>query len=298
MSNSVAGLFRLLKLQYNPPMDPKGVSLAGKVVLLTGATSGLGFQAAIKILKLGADTLIIGSRSLERGQEAKLAIEKAANRRNVIKVWQLEMDRFRSVREFVDRINKDIDHLDIAFLNAGLMNRAYKGSHEGWEESLQVNTLSTSMLALLLIPKLKKSASAENPAHLIAVSSQQFVRVQANSMKTDDALLPYLNEEANFQGRTQYGISKLLLEFVMKKIANLSRNEDGSHPLIVNTVSPGLCISALGRQYNSWYEKCAMWFMYKLFARTPEQGSRCIVSAALQGVESQGKCWRGDGYLE
>lgn len=294
----MAGLFRLLRMQYTPPTDPQGVSFMGKVVLLTGATSGLGFEAAIKILNLGADCLIIGSRNLERGHQAKLDIEKATGRPNMVKVWQLEMNSFRSVQTFADRVNSELGRLDIALLNAGVWNRAYNKSDEGWEETLQVNTLSTSMLALLLIPKLRKSASITNPAHLSVVSSQQFVRVKAESLQTDGPLLPYLNDTAMFKGPKQYGISKLLLEFAMKMIASLSRMEDGSHPLIVNTVSPGLCVSALGRQYNSWYEKCLKWVMYKLFARTTEQGSRSLVSATIQGVESQGKCWRSDGYLE
>ena len=294
----MASLFRLLKMQYTPPTDPQGVSFAGKIVLLTGATSGLGFEAALKILNLGAESLIIGSRSIERGNKAKVELEKATNRRNVIKVLQLEMNSFRSVKIFVDRVYKEVDRLDVALLNAGLWNREYNQSPEGWEETLQVNTLSTSMLALLLLPKLRKSASAANSAHLSVVSSQQFVRVQAESLQTDDLLLPYLNDPANFKGPKQYGISKLLLEFVMKRIAELSRNEDGTHPLIVNTISPGLCVSALGRQYDYWYEKCLVWVVYKLFARTTEQGSRSLVSAIFQGVESQGRCWRSDGYLE
>lgn len=294
----MAGLFRLLKMQYTPPTDPQGISFAGKVVLLTGATSGLGFEAAIKILNLGADKLIIGSRSIERGKQTKLELERITKRLNVVNVWQLEMNSFRSVKIFTDRVNNELERLDIALLNAGLWNREYQQSPEGWEETLQVNTLSTSMLALLLIPKLRRSATATNPAHMSVVSSQQFVRVKAQSVQTDGPLLPYLNDSVHFKGPRQYGISKLLLEFVIKKIAALSRNEDGSHPLIVNTVSPGLCKSGLGRQYNCWYEKCIVWAMHKLFARTTEEGSRSLVSATIQGVESQGKCWRSEGYLE
>lgn len=59
----MAGLFRLLRMQYTPPTDPRGVSFAGKTVLLTGATSGLGYEAAIKFLNLGVDNLIIGGRN-------------------------------------------------------------------------------------------------------------------------------------------------------------------------------------------------------------------------------------------
>ncbi|OQE23992.1 hypothetical protein PENFLA_c010G06289 [Penicillium flavigenum] len=294
----MAGLLRLLKMQYTPPIDPKNVSFAGKIVILTGATSGLGFEAAIKILNLGVESLIIGSRSMEKGNKAKADLEKATNRRNVVKVWELEMNSFQSVKGFADRVNRDLDRVDIALLNAGLWNREYNQSSEGWEETLQVNTLSTSMLALLLLPKLKKSSYAENPAHLTVVSSQQFVRVKPESVRTDDSLLAHVNDPENFKGPKQYGISKLLLEYMMKHIANMVRDDDGTHTLIVNTVSPGLCISALGRQYTQWWEKCFVWVMHRLFARSTEQGSRLLVSATLLGIESQGKCWRSEGYLD
>ncbi|KAJ5555128.1 Short-chain dehydrogenase/reductase SDR [Penicillium sp. DV-2018c] len=297
----MAGLFRLLKMQYMPPTDPTGVSFAGKIVLLTGATSGLGFEAAIKILNLGAESLIIGSRDLQRGKDAKMKLEKVTNRSNAVQVWELEMNSFASVKRFADRINKDVSRLDIAILNAGIWNKDYYQSPEGWEEVLQVNTLSTSLLALLLLPKLKMSAYPNNPSHLSVVSSQQFVRVKPESVQTDKILLAHVNDPDNFAGPKQYGISKLLLEFVMKQIA-ISLRDDyqtrETHNVIVNTVSPGLCKSSLGRQYDSWWEKCLKWVMYTLFARTTEQGSRLLVSAVLQGVESQGRCWRNDGYLD
>ncbi|KAJ5161148.1 short-chain dehydrogenase/reductase family protein [Penicillium capsulatum] len=294
----MAGLFRLLKMQYTPPTDPRGVSLAGKTVLLTGATSGLGYQAAIKFLNLGVDNLIIGSRSLERGNRAKAELEKCTDRPGVVHVWELEMTSFHSVQNFANRANQELKRLDIALLNAGMWNREYSKSPSGWEETLQVNTLSTSLLALLLLPKLRESSTVSDPAHLSVVSSQQFVRAKAESLRTEGSLLDHLNSPNQFHGPKQYGISKLLLEYVIKNVSNIVRHDDGTLPIIVNTISPGLCASSLGRQYNRFYERCLVWLMYKLFARTAEQGSRSLVSATLQGAESQGKCWRSDGYLD
>ncbi|KAJ5929973.1 short-chain dehydrogenase/reductase family protein [Penicillium verhagenii] len=294
----MAGLFRLLKMQYTPPTDPRGISLAGKTVLLTGATSGLGYEAAIKFLNLGVDSLVIGSRNLERGNHTKAELEKITSRQGVIQVWELEMNNFQSVKDFASRVNKELPRVDIALLNAGLWNREYALSPEGWEETIQVNTLSTSLLALLLIPKLRESSGAEL-THLSVVSSQQFVRAKAESLRTEESLLDHLNSALRFQGPKQYGISKLLLEYVIKTIADLVRNEDGTVPVIVNTISPGLCQSGLTRQYlKRFYERWLSWLAYRLFARTTEQGSRSLVSATLQGVESQGKCWRSDGYLD
>ncbi|KAJ5197920.1 short-chain dehydrogenase/reductase family protein [Penicillium cinerascens] len=294
----MAGLFRLLKMQYTPPTDPRGISFAGKTVILTGATSGLGYEAAIKFLNQGVKSLVIGSRSLERGNRTKEALEKYTNRPGVIQVWELEMSSFQSVQNFARRVNDELNMVDIALLNAGLWNREYTKSPEGWEEILQVNTLSTSLLALLLLPKLRESSSDTDPTHLSIVSSQQFVRVKAESLRTEGPLLEHVNDPQQFKGPKQYGISKLLLEYMTKNLANLVRNEDGTLQVIVNTVSPGLCQSSLGRHYDRFYERWLVWLMYKLFARTTEQGSRSLVSATVQGAESQGKCWRSDGYLD
>ncbi|KAL2835089.1 hypothetical protein BDW59DRAFT_137089 [Aspergillus cavernicola] len=293
----MASLIRLIRTQFNPPTDPT-VSFAGKTVVLTGATAGLGFEAAIKLLNLGVESLIIGSRSLQRGEATKTELEKRTDRQGVVRVWELEMNSFQSVKDFASRVNNELKHVDVALLNAGLWNREYTASLEGWEETLQVNTLSNSLLALLLLPKLKSCSSVSNPTHLTVVSSQQFVRVQAKSLQTEGSILKHLNDAGQFSGPKQYGVSKLLLEYVLKTVAGRLRNENGTVPVIINTVSPGLCASSLGRQYTEIHHRLVVWVMYKLFARTAEQGSRSLVSATYQGVESHGRCWRSDGYLD
>lgn len=292
----MAGLIRLLKAQYTPPTDPV-VSFAGKTVILTGATAGLGFEAAIKLLNLGVESLIIGSRSVQRGEITKTELEKRTNRPGAVQVWELEMNNFQSVKSFASRA-EGLKKLDIALLNAGLWNREFTKSPEGWEETLQVNTLSTSFLALSLLPVLRNCSSESNPTHLTVVSSQQFVRVQAKSLQTNGPLLKHLNDAGQFSGPKQYGISKLFLEYILKTVAGRLRNENGTVPVIINTVSPGLCASSLGRQYTKLYHRLFVWLMFKIFARTAEQGSRSLVSATYQGLESHGKCWRSDGYLE
>lgn len=282
-----------------PPTDLSGINVSGTTVVLTGATSGLGYEAAIKYLNAGVDNLIIGCRSLERGKSIKEDLEKRTSRHGVIHIWELEMNSFASVKAFASRIANEIDRLDIALLNAGLWNRKYTLSPEGWEETLQVNALSTSLLALLLLPKLRNGGSSEfGPAHLSIVSSQQFTRVKSGSIRTDGPLLEHLNDPNNFNGPKQYGISKLLVEYTVKNVSALTRNDNGTLQVIVNSVSPGFCMSSLGRQYNKFYERWLLWLVYKIFARTTEQGSRSLVSATFQGPESHGKCCKGDGYVD
>ncbi|CAL5873220.1 uncharacterized protein PFLUO_LOCUS7489 [Penicillium psychrofluorescens] len=283
---------------HSEPTDPRGISFAGKTVVLTGATSGLGYEAAIKFLNLGVESLIIGSHSLERGNRAKTELEKCTGRPGVVQVWELEMSSFQSVKNFASRVNTELPRLDVALLNAGLWSRDYTKSGEEWEETLQVNTLSTSLLALLLLPKLRESSAASKPTHLSIVSSKAFVRVKAESLRTDRLLLEFVNDPSNFKGFKQYRISKLLLQYVVKTIAHNVQQADETLPVIVNSICPGFCVSSLGRQYIRFYERWFVWLAYKLFARTTEQGSRSLVSATVQGAESHGKCWRDDRYIE
>lgn len=291
-----AYLRRLYK-QFHPPPDPADASFEGKTVLVTGATSGLGFEAALKFLKQGATTVIIGSRSLERGQQAKEDLERRANRTGVVQVWHLDQARFQSVREFAERVNNEIPRLDIALLNIGLLHREYVVSPDGWEETLQVNVLSTALLALLLLPKLRESSSGSFPAHLTIVSSGALARVREKELPADGGLLKNLNSEGR-NNRARYGPSKLLVEYVARNIAELTRNPDGSLQVIVNTAIPGFCVSSLGREYNRFFERLIIGLFTALLARTAEQGSRALVSAVLQGAESHGKSWEGGGYFE
>lgn len=57
----------------NPPQDPR-TSFAGKTVLITGANVGLGYEAFVKFAALGASRIILGMRSLARGETAKAQV--------------------------------------------------------------------------------------------------------------------------------------------------------------------------------------------------------------------------------
>jgi len=105
-------------------------------------------------------------RNVEKGEAARRDIEKTTGRVGVIQVWQLDMDSFQSVKSFANRVGSELERLDVALLNAGLFSKNFKLSPEGWEETLQVNTLATVLLALLLLPKLRASKTPSSTPHL------------------------------------------------------------------------------------------------------------------------------------
>jgi len=158
----MATLWFMFKGKLFPPAQVT-TSFADQTVLVTGSNTGVGYQAALKYVQLGASTVILGVRSLGKGQQAASAIEATTDRKGVVRVWELDMSRFTSVDEFARRVDRELPRLDIAVLNAGVLDQGYKVSPDGWETMLQVNLLSTMLLALLLTPKLKASRKRDLP---------------------------------------------------------------------------------------------------------------------------------------
>ena len=123
-------LLNLLKRKWDLTTDPT-TSFAGKTIVLTGGTSDLGLEAAIKYVSLGASTLIIGARNPEKAKQARETIESRTRRHDVVRIMELDMGSFSSVKRFADTVNREVEKLDIALLNAGVMMRHYKKSVEG-----------------------------------------------------------------------------------------------------------------------------------------------------------------------
>ena len=126
--------------KWNPPalVEP---SLHGLTVLITGANTGVGFQAAIKLVMLGAAKVIIAVRSLAKGEAAKEQIGQVTGKTGVVDVFELDMLDYSSIRAFADKINC-LGTLDVAILNAGIGAPEYAQSKYGWEKTLQVNVIS------------------------------------------------------------------------------------------------------------------------------------------------------------
>ena len=150
----------------NAPLPPPN-SLKGQHILVTGANSGLGLEASLHCLNLGANQVIITTRSASKGDEARRYLEANTTGLGHVKVMHLEMGTFAGVKDFVDRLKKEESVIDLVLLNAGVQNfPGYPAtvSKDGWENTLQVNTLSTLLLGVLLLPWMK--VAGRGKAHM------------------------------------------------------------------------------------------------------------------------------------
>ncbi|PSN66472.1 putative short-chain dehydrogenase/reductase family protein [Corynespora cassiicola Philippines] len=256
-------------------------SFEGQTVIVTGSNVGLGFEAARHFVRLDASKVILAVRNLEAGTAAKHSIESSTNRPRTCEVWPLDLSSFASVKSFAERATKTLPRLDILVENAAIANPDTFALAEGHERHITVNVLSTILLALLLLPKLRatKHQFVDANPHLTLVTSEMHA-TSSFPERNAPSILSALNDPEKTNMKERYATSKLLEILLVRELAP-KMAEMG---VVLNMTNPGLCHSQLARDYG-W----AFW-MYKLvFARSAEVGSRTLVSAAAAGRESHGR---------
>lgn len=269
-------------------------SFEGQTVIVTGSNTGLGFEAAKYFAKLRASKVILAVRSLKNGENAKALIEQSTScGSNVVEVWTLNLSSYDSVKEFAERVNKELPRVDVLLENAGKGTFQFSKEEDN-ESTITVNVISTVLLALLLLPKLKKTALEHNTRptltfvtselHGDAAFAERKI-AESNGIEWFDALADEAISKSKMMDR--YNISKLLLTLAVQKLGMLTEPAN-EYPLTINSVAPGLCESDLQRELTGALG-VIFWFFKKAFARTTEEGSRTLVNAAGSGVESHGQ---------
>ncbi|KAF2261912.1 short-chain dehydrogenase/reductase-like protein [Lojkania enalia] len=257
----------------------------GKTILVTGSNVGLGKEAARHFVRLGASTVILAVRSLDKGEAAKLDILKTTKvKGDVIKVWHLDMAKYQSVIDFAARCEKELGRLDIALLNAGVAHMGFEMAEQD-ESTITVNVVCTFLLALLLVPKLKATANETNSRTNLTITASEVHKWAKFPQKSAPigGIFDKLNADngkADMQDR--YQVSKLLEVFVVRAMAE--RRSATQIPITINCVNPGLCHSELAREAGFHFT-----IMKFLLARSTEVGSRTLVHAASQGAETHGQ---------
>lgn len=292
----LSGLSTLRWARNNPPKDFP-LSFAGKTILVTGANIGLGFEAAVKYAASGAEKLILAVRDAAKGEEARKRIMQRTGRKgDSIVILSVDLADFASVQAFVDTLAKETQHLDIALLNAGMGNPSFVESSAGWEMAVQVNVLSTALMAIGILPLLRSTAVARGTSvHMTFVNSNGHDRVKEDWLaKTSGSLLRAANDREQWDPTKSYCMVKLLGMAVMQNMARATTSlKSGSPDVIVNAVCPGLCRTNLGRNFGIMSKITGIPFQ-AIFARSAEEGARSLVSATALGLESQGRLWHHD----
>ncbi|HEY5285981.1 MAG TPA: SDR family NAD(P)-dependent oxidoreductase [Solirubrobacteraceae bacterium] len=259
--------YRMRRGMWNPA---EMQSMDGKVVLLTGGTSGLGLAAAEGFARRGA-TIWLPARSEQRGERARAQIAARSPDSNV-QVGLCDLSDLKSVRRFAKRLVGETERLDVLVNNAGTLT-SERLSVDGIELTFATNVLGPFLLTNLLIPLLEQSA----PARIINVSS--------GGMYTQRIHLADLQmAHGEFDGSTAYARTKraqvILTELWAERLQDTGIVVHAMHPGWAAT--PGL-ESSLPRFYA----------LTKRLLRTPQEGVDTIVwlGTAARPARSSGGFW-------
>ncbi|KAJ8523241.1 hypothetical protein ONZ45_g331 [Pleurotus djamor] len=255
--------------------------LKGSVVLVVGANTGIGYEAAKHYAKMGAVKVVMGCRSKSRGEDAVRRLKEETGCDNV-ELRLIDLASFTSVKSFVDDFDKNYERLDLLVANAGVMTETYQETEDGWEQSLQVNHLAQALLILLLLPKVFKTVDLRPKGSLpriviVASEVHQNAVVPPKAYEATSLLECISSKETSlpYNASDKYHLAKLLnVCFTRELAAHLPSTPDTP---INNCVNPGLCQSELVRGPVPFVFKILM----KLLARTSEEGARQLVWASL-----------------
>lgn len=268
------------------------VDLSSKVAVVTGSNVGLGLECARHLLSLRLSRLILAVRSRSKGEAAASELQ-AAFPNTQIEVWILDMESYHSILSFVQRCHTELGRIDIAVLNAGMVQQEYKqsvnlGQNQRHETIFQVNYLSTALLAISLLPLLNQPGSCEPGRMTFVGSDTTYWAKFPKSNQNYKSLFEVADNPHDFDGFDRYKSAKL---FVMMFVARLCQDIVSPENVVVNVACPGLCKgTAFTRDQDaSWAKRVAFDGLLGLIGRSASKGAKVYINAAItQGPQSQG----------
>ncbi|KAI3337029.1 short chain dehydrogenase [Xylariaceae sp. AK1471] len=256
-------------------------ALAGKVILITGCSSGIGIDTARALAATGA-TLFLAVRDLQKGQATCKDILEPCR----VELLELDVSKLDSVRACAAAFQKKSSKLNILICNAAVMHiPTREESVDGFEMQLATNYLGHFLLFWLLKDILLESSTPEFNSRLVNVSSSAH---HASEIMFDDF---NIEKEGAYNPYTSYGQSKLA-QIYMANYVDRNLGPKGLHAL---SLMPGGIDTNLAkytpREVVENFKKDPV--MYN-WMKSPEQGAATTIVAAVS------KEWEGNGgeYLE
>ena len=232
------------------------MSMDGKTVLITGATSGIGKETAKSIASLGA-TVVFTTRDKERGEKIRQTLIHETKNPN-IDVLFCDLASFESIRKCSEEFLQKHDTLQVLMNNAGVVDYHRRISKDGIENMFAVNYLAPFLLTNLLLETLKKSA----PARIVNLTSG----LHSGTIHFED-----LQFDTGFSGMKVYAHSKLAIILWTRLLAEKLKGTG----VTVNCVNPGMSRTNLGRD--------AGWFsakMFQLLGKAPSVAAHTLIYLA------------------
>ncbi len=258
-------------------------SQAGKIAIVTGANSGIGYETALALAQKEA-TVVLACRSLAKAEEAKNKILQTSPS---AKLEPMEMDlaSLTSVKRFAQKFKEQFDQLDLLINNAGIMMPPYQVTEDGFENQLATNYIGHFALTGLLLPLL-----TQTPASRV-------VSLSSLAHKWSDIQFDDLHFEKGYNKQKAYGQSKracLMFAYELQR-----RLAAAGYDTISLAAHPGVSKTNLDRYFPAFIRPLSTLFLQNqrkgalpsLFAATAKElkGGEFIGPAGFQEMRGYPK---------
>ena len=230
--------------------------MKNKIVLITGATSGIGKETSLGLARLGA-TIVFTSRDRAKGEKTKSELIAATSNEH-IDMLHCDLASFESIRTCCKEFTSKYDRLHVLINNAGVWDFSRRESKDGIENIFATNYLAPFLMTHLLLDVLIKSS----PSRIINVTSG----MHYGAINFDD-----IEFTKNFSGAKAYRQSKLGLILFTRLLA---KKLEGTG-VTVNTVHPGMNKTGLGRDAGGFSK-----MIFKMMGKDPKVGAQTSIYLA------------------
>lgn len=241
-------------------MEEGKVGLHGKVAMVSGATSGLGWAVAEGLARRGAE-VVLAVRNRSKAESATAAMVEASGNPE-IHYLLADLSSTSEIRSLCRRFRERFDRLDLLVNNAGAVFFRRRTTEDGLEKTFALNHLGYYTLTCLLIDVLVDSA----PARIINVASE--------SHRDSELDFEDLQMQRGYGPLKAYGRSKLAnVHFTYE----LARRLEGSG-VTANAIHPGFLRTDIAAN-NGWIGR-AVSKVIKLFAKPVAEGAEAVLALA------------------
>jgi NAD(P)-dependent dehydrogenase (short-subunit alcohol dehydrogenase family) len=242
----------------------------GKRVIITGASRGIGKEAAFAIARQGAElTLVVRDKALGESVADECKRRGAAS----VDVLVCDLSSQKDIRRLAQEILDRYQRINVLINNAGAIYTERSTTVDGLERTFATNHVAYFLLTTLLLERLKASA----PARIINVASDAHRR---NSFDLAD-----LQSERSFTGMTVYGASKLMNILFTRELHKRLAGSD----VTVNALHPGVVATNFGDSAKGLMKTVLK--LARPFMRTEADGAKTTVylasSAEVSGVSGR-----------
>jgi retinol dehydrogenase-14 len=233
--------------------------MAGRTVLVTGGTAGIGRATALGLARMGAHLAIIG-RDRTRTEDAAGEIRAAGG--GQVDVFVADLSSQRDVRRLADEVLQRLPRIDVLVNNVGGYWHTRHVTADGLEQTVALNHLAPFLLTNVLLDRLKQSA----PARVVTVASNAHAQ---GRIDFDD------QSERSYSGARAYNQSKLANVLFTYELARRLP----ATAVTANALHPGVARTSFGAEDPGGVQRRFVPFL-RPFMKTPAQGAATSIHLA------------------